>query len=249
MNDQLPKAILLDMDDTILAYDQGVDTDGCWRKSIQDHLAGENNVNPEDLLLRIKERASWHWSDPERHRVGRLDLYKARQEIIGAALMKFNIDDQALAGNIARTYGEERDKAVSLFPNAIETIRDLRSRGLKLALLTNGNAKPQWEKIRKFGLAPFFDCILVEGEFGIGKPDERIYFHAVKALDVRPEDTWMVGDNYQWEIVAPQRIGIKGIWIDHKGQGIPSKAEDQPYRIIRALPELTSILKEIPECD
>lgn len=136
----------------------------------------------------------------------------------------------------------ERDKAVDIFPDSIETIIQLGKRGLKLALLTNGNAETQWSKIHRFNLASLFDCILVEGEFGIGKPDERIYLHALDQLGVTADETWMVGDNFDWEVVAPQRIGIKGIWIDHKGAGVPVSAPIQPYMIIKTLGDLLAVL-------
>jgi putative hydrolase of the HAD superfamily len=238
----MPKAILLDMDDTIISFDHGVDTDACWRKAFNNHLTSHYEVDFQELLIRLKEIAKWYWSDPDRHRIGRMDLFKARQEIVSAALMKCNItDDQDISVHIALTYGEERDKAVSLFPGAIETIQQLRDRGIKLALLTNGNAETQWVKIRRFNLTPLFDCVLVEGEFGIGKPDTRIYNYALESLGVKASEAWMIGDNFEWEVTAPQRIGIKGIWIDHKGIGVPASSV-QPYMIVKNLSEVITIL-------
>jgi FMN phosphatase YigB (HAD superfamily) len=38
-------------------------------------------------------------------------------------------------------------------------------------------------------------------------------------LGVGPHETWMVGDNLEWEIVAPQRLGIYAIWHDGAGLG------------------------------
>ncbi|GAA4843532.1 HAD family hydrolase [Paenibacillus vulneris] len=234
----MPKAILLDMDDTILSYDHGVDTDSCWRRSF-----GSNpGCDPEDLLAEIKAAARWYWSDPERHRIGRLDLYKARQDIVGMAMKKLDVENAPLVDTIAHTYGEERDKCVALFPDSIATIQALRQKGIKLALLTNGNAKPQWAKIHRFELAPLFDCVLVEGEFGIGKPDERIYLHALERLEVTAEEAWMVGDNFEWEVAAPQRLGIRGIWLDHKGAGVPAGATAVPHRILKSLGELLTMV-------
>jgi putative hydrolase of the HAD superfamily len=242
MNPNLPKAILLDMDDTIISYDHGVDTDSCWREACR-HLSDELDI--EDVVVSIKESARWHWSDPERHRIGRLDLRKARAEIISVALQSFNMDDLSISDQIAYVYGELRDKAVKPFDGAIETIQKLKAHGIKLALLTNGNAETQWIKIRKFGLPSLFNTILVEGEFGIGKPDDRIYLHALKELGVTADEAWMIGDNYEWEIVAPQRLGIKGIWLDHKGVGVPAASGSQPYRIIKSLTEIWDDIEEV----
>ena len=48
----------------------------------------------------------------------------------------------------------------------------------------------------------------------------------------------LVGDNLEWEIVAPQRLGIYAIWHDGYGVGLPPDCPIRPDRIIRRLSEL-----------
>jgi putative hydrolase of the HAD superfamily len=48
----------------------------------------------------------------------------------------------------------------------------------------------------------------------------------------------MVGDNLEWEIMAPQRLGIYAIWHDGYGVGLPPNSPIRPDRIIRRLSEL-----------
>jgi len=48
-----------------------------------------------------------------------------------------------------------------------------------------------------------------------------------------------VGDNLEWDVEGPQRLGIRGIWIDIRGRGVPTKSEVPPFRVIRSLAELT----------
>ena len=106
-------------------------------------------------------------------------------------------------------------------PDAIDTVRWLRDSGRRLALLTNGAAVAQRKKISRFELADLFDAILVEGELGFGKPDERVYRRALNALDVKPSDAWMVGDHLELDVAAPQKLGMSGVWIDARGRGLP----------------------------
>jgi len=47
-----------------------------------------------------------------------------------------------------------------------------------------------------------------------------------------------VGDNLEWDVAAPQRLGLRGVWVDGPGQGLPQTADVVPHRIIRAFPEL-----------
>jgi len=125
-----------------------------------------------------------------------------------------------------------------VFPGAHDAIDALRALGVKLALVTNGAASPQRAKVERFALTHRFDHIQIEGEHGFGKPEQRAYLHAMQALGVNAPETWMVGDNLEWEVEAPQRLGIYAIWIDVHGEGLPADSSIKPDRIIRSLTEL-----------
>jgi putative hydrolase of the HAD superfamily len=117
-------------------------------------------------------------------------------------------------------------------------LQRLCGQGIRLALITNGNADLQRRKINRFGLEPYFDYILVEGEFGVGKPDARVYQHVLEQLKVKPNQAWMIGDNLEWDVVAPQRLGIFGVWNDFARKGLPESSTVQPDRIIHTITEL-----------
>ena len=153
-------------------------------------------------------------------------------------MRRLGVEDWELAGTIAQSYHRERKKTIKPFPGALETLRHLHAYNVRMALVTNGGAAPQREKIRKFNLEPFFNAILIEGECGYGKPDIRIYADALRLLNATPEDAWMIGDNLEWEVAAPQKLGIFCVWNDVRGVGLPEDSEIRPDRIIRSLPEL-----------
>jgi putative hydrolase of the HAD superfamily len=147
--------------------------------------------------------------------------------------------DDALATAIARDYAARRREAMRLYPEARTVLDALRARGVPLALVTNGDALQQRDKITRHDLARYFDAILIEGEFGCGKPEERVYREVLQQLGVAPEGVCMVGDNLEWDVLAPQRLGLAGIWIDREGTGLPpAHADARPHRIIRSLSEL-----------
>ncbi len=232
----LPKALLLDLDDTILDFSSGADP--CWQKVCQRFAPQVGAVAPETLFDAIKEFRTWFWGDPERHRRGRLAMEEARREIVAKAFARLQIDAPALANQIADAYGLERENAIRPFPGAVQALRHLQEKGVRLALITNGDGRVQRRKLERFELAPLFDCVLIEGEFGLGKPDQRVYRFALDQLKARPEEAWMVGDHLEWDVAAPQRLGIRGIWLDHTCQGLPESSPVRPHRIIRSLTEL-----------
>jgi len=236
MADRLPKALFLDLDDTILADSDPADD--CWLAVYQQFADQFVDISYQKFLAAIHERRNWFWSDFDRGRRGRLNLPTARRHIAADALQQLGIVDALLAHEMERIYSEQREQRSHLFPEALETLHWLREQGLPLALLTNGAAKAQRKKIERWGLAPFFDCIVVEGEFGTGKPDERVYLHALNRIGVQPEETWMIGDNLEWDVAAPQWLGILGIWINRSGAGVPHTHQVRPHRIIQTLADL-----------
>jgi putative hydrolase of the HAD superfamily len=234
--DDLPKAILLDLDDTILDFSAGAGR--CWQRVCERFAPRFEGLKPAALLAAIEERRLWFWADPERHRRGRLDLGRARREIVAAALSQLNVAAPTLGDEVADTYALEREESIEPMPGAIDALHRLRRQGMRLALITNGTAQAQRRKIDRFDLGGLFGCIVIEGEFGVGKPDERVYLYAMEQLGVQPEDAWMVGDHLEWDVRAPQRLGISGIWLDYAGQGLPKDNQVCPDRIIRSLSEL-----------
>ena len=143
-----------------------------------------------------------------------------------------------LATRLANRFHAYREEEMFVFPGAHDAIDALKEFGVKLALATNGAAIDQRAKIERFGLTHRFDHIQIEGEHGFGKPEERAYLHAMEALGVTAPETWMIGDNLEWEVEAPQRLGIFAIWIDVHGAGLPAGSTVKPDRIIRSLTEL-----------
>ena len=236
-----PRAFLLDLDDTIL--DDSTRVHESWREACAGHAHRLAPLDAAVVVDAIRKTSKWFWDDPDRHREGRLQLDAARREVVRLALYELGIEDADLATGIGDAYSHYRDIGMEPLPDAIETVRWLRASGRRLALLTNGAAVAQRRKITRFEIADLFDAILVEGELGFGKPDERVYHRALSALDVTPADAWMVGDNLEWDVVAPQKLGMTGVWIDARGRGIPDQSAVKPDYIVRSLAELRSLIQ------
>jgi putative hydrolase of the HAD superfamily len=235
-----PRALLLDLDDTILD-DSGLVRE-CWRDACTAHNERFASRDAATVVDAIRKTSKWFWNDPDRHRDGRLELERARREVVRLAFVDLGIDDDELARCIADAYSHLRDLGMEPLPDAIDTVRWLRDSGRRLALLTNGAGAAQRKKIMRFELGDLFDAILVEGELGFGKPDERVYGHALDALGVKPAEAWMVGDNLEWDVGAPQRLGMTGVWIDVRGRGLPPGTTVKPDHVVRSLSEVRALI-------
>ena len=239
----LPKAILLDLDDTLISYDGASDV--AWRevcKRFSEEFPSEDGG--ETLHATLQAVRHWYWSDPERHRAGRMDLFRARRDIIATALHELNVKVPGLADSMAASYMDIQKANIKLFPDTLDTLDHLRHRGIRMAMITNGTSQAQREKIERFGLGLYFEAILVEEEAGFGKPDPRIYEMALSKLGLDSGDAWMVGDNLAWDVAGAQKLGIFAVWNDYRGHGLPEDSTVIPDRIIRSIAELCEL--ELP---
>lgn len=184
---KLPKGLLLDLDDTILVFDAV--SDRSWAQILNTFRAEYNPIDPQHLHRSIKAAAKIFWSDPARHREGRVNLDAAREQIVSAAMSALQMPVNAdLTTKIVRAYDLVRTQLMQPVPGAVDTLRALREYGIPLILVTNGATRGQREKIERFQLQQFFQDIIIEEECGFGKPDERVYRHALRALGLPPQE-------------------------------------------------------------
>ena len=240
----VPRAILFDLDDTIIsAYSQ---PRLAWGAVIEEFSHQLAPLQASVLIEAIQQFATAYWEDAVRAAGGRRDLQRSRREIVAGALAQLAAAGHAsVAAEVALALADRftayRIEQMKLFRGAHETLDTLKALGVKLALVTNGDTTGQRAKIARFELALRFDHIQIEEEAGFGQPDERAYLHAMQALGVQAGETWMVGDNLEWEIAAPQRLGIFAIWHDALGEGLPAGSAIQPDHTIRELSEVLEL--------
>lgn len=243
----LPRAILFDLDDTIIwSYGR---PDAAWLAVAEEFASELAPLSPKQVAAAVVAMARDFWADADRHRHWRVRLGAARRKVVAGALAHLaKADDVVPAADVGRRLADRfsayRDEQMRLFPDAHDVVDAFKARGVLLALVTNGGADAQRAKIARFDLARRFDHIQIEGEHGFGKPDARAYHHALQSLGVEARETWMVGDNLEWEVTAPQRLGIYAIWCDPAGQGLPPGSTAKPDRIVRTLSELLQPVDE-----
>jgi len=245
-----PRAMLFDLDDTLLdAYGNPRET---WLRLLSGFARrlDTHGKSAEQIADAIIAHGRPLWSDPAISARWRLDIPGARREVTAgafAALGLASASDRALAIEIADAFTQLRIAEYKLFPQALAVLEGLREEGIKLALITNGCAAIQRHKVERFELERHFDHIQIEGEFGKGKPEPEVYVHALSRIGCGANECWMIGDNLEWDVLAPQRLGVHGIWYDpkraglagHMHSGVPNPLPDaKPARIIHELTEL-----------
>jgi len=99
---------------------------------------------------------------------------------------------------------------------AVATLRLLKKRGLKLALVSNYDARLH-RVVAELGMRPLFDAVVVSSETGWAKPSPRIYRAALEALGVAPAEALMVGDRILEDVEGAREAGIAALLYDPRG--------------------------------
>jgi len=94
-------------------------------------------------------------------------------------------------------------------PPMVAWQQQIRLRGLKTAILSNMGDNIHDRMIKVFDWLPQFDVLVWSYLLGIAKPDEAIYHHVLKELDMRPEEVLFLDDRAP-NIEAALALGMHG---------------------------------------
>jgi len=95
----------------------------------------------------------------------------------------------------------------------LDTLHAIKNRGLKTAIITNGPVPRQRNKIARLGIDHLIDIVIVSDEVGIKKPDSRIYELALSQLQCNANQVLMIGDNPDFDVIAPIQLGMQALWL------------------------------------
>ncbi len=226
------------MDDTLLDTSGGVQES--WTAAAA-AFAAELGCEAEALQAAIRSQMMAFWKDEAAVEHWRTRLHDARTHNVEQALLGMQLDGSR-AKAMSDRYWDEQSNRMKLFDDAIETLDQLRDAGFRLALLTNGPAEMQRWKLGRFPIAEHFDVVIIEGEFGFGKPDARVFQHALSTVGANASEAWHVGDNLYADIGGAQRAGIHATWIHRDRLEMTEAGPHVPDRVIGHLPELREAL-------
>ena len=104
-------------------------------------------------------------------------------------------------------------KKVKLFTNAKETLKAIREKGIKLAILSDFPLKA---KLEYLGLEKLWDIELCSEHIGRLKPDPLAFKALCKALDLPPQEILYVGNSFSYDVIGAKNAGLKTAWIKPK---------------------------------
>ncbi|MEW5936465.1 MAG: HAD family hydrolase [Candidatus Thermoplasmatota archaeon] len=132
-------------------------------------------------------------------------------------LSKMGIEDASMGRYICERWYERAE--LRLYEDVIPTLKELRSRGLKLGTITNGFEEEVADVMSHLPIdTGFFDIIVGCDTTGAEKPDPQPFLHAASRLGMNPEDALFVGDSYEKDYLGALGTGMRALLILREGE-------------------------------
>lgn len=160
------------------------------------------------------------------------DMSALRRESIRLALYRAG-EDPLLAEAAFEVFFAERQR-VTLFEDALPALEYLAGR-FPVVALSNGNAD-----VQRVGLERFFRASVCAREFGVGKPDPRIFHAAAGAVDTMPEFILHIGDDATLDALGALNAGMQAAWLNRSDALWPH--EQEPHVTLTHLGELRDLI-------
>jgi putative hydrolase of the HAD superfamily len=107
-----------------------------------------------------------------------------------------------------------------LYPEVVPTLKELRSRGLELGIVSNFDSR-LFEVLRGLGIAEFFDTVTISSLAHAAKPSPRIFELALEQHAVEPAEAVHVGDSMRDDVEGATKAGLTAVLLVREGKQAP----------------------------
>ena len=164
-----------------------------------------------------------------------VDFWQVTCDALDHALASLDLRDAALRARLLELYF-----ALQAYPEVKETLASLKARGMKLAILSNGEPKMLASAATNSGIAEMLDAILSVEEVKVFKPHPSVYRLPAERFGLAPAQMCFVSSN-GWDARAAKAFGFRVIWCNRFGQQ-PDRIPEAPDGEIKTLSALPGIL-------
>lgn len=214
----VPEAVIFDTDNTLYAYDPPHHQ---AMKAVNQKACKLLGVSPNDFNSAYKQAR-----DQIKKHLGKTASSHSRLLYFQRAIEILGMKTQLLMTlDLEQTYWRTFLGAAEIFPSVQDFVQDLRTAGIRTAIITDLTAQIQFRKIIYFGLDNYFDYVVTSEEAGADKPAKAPFEIALDKLRVRPEKCWMIGDNAHADIVGARLLNIVTLQKRHEGVVVPEGDE------------------------
>ena len=173
---------------------------------------------------------TWLRSLMKRHK----DFWQITEDSLDKSMKAFSIDP-SMKNELMNLY-----KVLSPFKEVPETLKKLKGKNFKLAILSNGTPSLLDELVKSNNLNKLFDDIFSIEEVGIYKPDSRVYDLPIKKYKIKNSEVMFLSAN-TWDVSGGGNYGYQSIWVN-RNNNIFDNLDFNPSNQIKDLTELVNLI-------
>lgn len=192
---------------------------------LSDKVINNETISFDDFVIAFQTTTKFLW---KQHHEGLVDKVKIRQrrftlifEELHKMKNKEELFDKSSYQNLLEELEDEYQyncpRQPNLLPFTLEMLTYLQSKGYQLHILTNGFEESQKLKLEFSGILNFFKNIITSECTGYTKPNPIIFNHALAISNATPQNSIMIGDSFDADILGARSLGMKTIFYNpHK---------------------------------
>ena len=173
---------------------------------------------------------TWLRSLMERHK----DFWLVTEDSLDKSMKAFDID-LSMKKELLNLY-----KVLSTYKEVPETLKTLKEKNFKLAILSNGTPALLNELVKSNNLENLFDDIFSIEEVGVYKPSSKVYDIPIKKYHIEKSEVAFLSAN-TWDVSGGGNYGYQSIWIN-RNDNIFDKLDYKPKYELDNLNKLISLL-------
>jgi len=162
------------------------------------------------------------------------DFWQVTEDSLDKSMKAFNIDS-SMKNELLNLY-----KILSPYKEVSETLKALKEKKFKLAILSNGTPSLLNELVKSNNLNDLFDDIFSIEEVGVYKPDSKVYDIPVKKYKIKKDEIAFLSAN-TWDVSGGGNYGYQAIWVN-RNNNIFDNLDYKPTNEIKSLKELTNLI-------
>ena len=162
------------------------------------------------------------------------DFWQITEDSLDKSMKTFNID-ASMKNELLNLY-----KVLSPFKEVPETLKKLKEKNFKLAILSNGTPSLLKELVESNNLDNLFDDLFSIEEVGIYKPDSKVYELPIKKYKIKRAEVAFLSAN-TWDVSGGGNYGYHSIWVN-RNNNIFDNLDYKPKNQVKNLSELVNLI-------
>lgn len=144
-------------------------------------------------------------------------LYRNKHDVFEFICSRYSINKEGLIQKYRNHIPN-----IEPFTGVLETLQKIKDKKGKLAIITDGRSITQRNKLKKLGLLPYFDFIVISEEIGSEKPNELNYKAVENYFELKTY--YYIADNFKKDFITPKKLCWQTIALMDNGSNIHSHA-------------------------